>query len=98
MKQRLTFFPLLAATLCFLPLACSNKNIETAKLREAFASAGDGPKQQLDQALADIEASNYVAAIEPLRKVAYTVKMNVTQRKLLEDTMTKVKAKASQQK
>jgi hypothetical protein len=98
MKKRLTFLPLLAGMVCLLPLACSNKSIDTAKVRAAFASVAGAPKQQLDEALGDIEASNYVAAVEPLRRVAYSVKMNATQRKLLEDTMAKVKAKAAAQK
>jgi len=98
MKQRLTFLPLLVGMVCLLPLACSNKNIDTTKVRAAFASVTGASKQQLDEALADIDASNYVAAVAPLRKVAYSVKMDVTQRKLLEDTMAKVKAKAAAQK
>jgi hypothetical protein len=97
MKNRLTLIPALAATVCLVAAGCSNKNIDVAKVRAAFQSVSGAPRAQLDEALADIESSNYVAAIKPLRTVAYSVKMDVTQRKIFEDMVAKVKAKAGAQ-
>lgn len=98
LKKTLTFLSVLVGLVCLLSLGCSNKNIDTAQVRSAFQSVAGAPRQQLDEALADIDASNYVAAIEPLRKVAYSVKMDVTQRKIFEDMAAKVRAKAAAQK
>jgi hypothetical protein len=98
MKKWLTFLPALIGLMCLAALGCSNRNIDTAKVRTAFQSIGGPPKAQLDEALTDIESSNYAAALTPLRTVAYTVKMNIDQRKVFEDMMAKVKAKAAAQK
>ena len=98
MKNRLTFLPVLAALLCLAAFGCSNKEIDVAKVRDAFQSVTGAPRQPLDEALRDIETSNYLAALKPLRTVAYSVKMNAAQRKILEDTVTKVKARAAAQK
>jgi hypothetical protein len=94
------FFSLLApaAALCLAATACSNKAIDTAKVRAAFAAVSNAPRQQLDEALSDIENSNYVAALKPLRTVAYSVKMDASQRKIFEDLVAKVKARAEAQK
>jgi hypothetical protein len=98
MKKRLILLSAVAGTVCLAAIGCSNKNIDTAKVREAFQSLSGEPKQQLEQALTAIEASNYVAAIKPLRGLGYSIKMDVKQRKILEDTMNKVNAKAAAQK
>jgi hypothetical protein len=98
MKKRLILLPALAGVLCLAATGCSNKSIDVAKVRDAFQSLSDGPKEQLEQALKDIEASNYVAAVKPLERVAYSIKMDVKQRKLLEDTLTRTRAKAAKQK
>jgi hypothetical protein len=97
MKKWLTLLSALAGMACLAAVGCSNKTIDAAKIRAAFQSVSGAPKEQLEEALTDIQASNYVAALKPLRTVAYTVKMNVTQRKIFEDTMAKVRAKAAAQ-
>ncbi len=98
MKKRLIFLPVLAGLLCLAASGCSNKNIDTAKVREAFQSVSGDAKEQLEEALKDIEASNYVAAVKPLRTVAYTVRMDANQRKVLEEMMKKLRAKVAAQK
>jgi hypothetical protein len=94
----LIFLPVLAGLLCLAASGCSNKNIDTAKVREAFQSVSGDSRAQLEEALKDIEASNYVAAVKPLRTVAYTVRMDANQRKVLEEMMKKLRAKVAAQK
>jgi len=78
-------------------VGCSNSNIDTAKVRAAFASVQGDPKMQLETALAAIDATNYVAAVAPLEKAAYELKMDTNQREILMDTLKKVRAKAARQ-
>jgi hypothetical protein len=98
MKKCLTILIVVAGMMCLAAAGCSNKTIDTAKVREAFQSVTGPPKEQLDEALTDIDASNFTAAIKPLRTVAYSVRMDANQRQILEDTMNKVKARAAAQK
>lgn len=85
----------LTGLVCLLAAGCSNSNIDTARVRAAFPSiTGDG-KAQLETALGAIDASNYAAAVKPLEKAAYEIKMDKNQRVILEDTLQKVRAKAA---
>jgi hypothetical protein len=98
MKKRLLLIFTMTGLVWLVALGCSNNNIDTAKVREAFQSlSGDG-KQYLEQGLKAIDESNYVAAARPLKKLAYTVKLDKPQRDILEDTIVKVEAKAAKQK
>jgi hypothetical protein len=95
MKKRLIHIVAMTALALLVSLGCSNKKIDTAKVRAAFQSLTGEDKQYLDQGLAAIDQSNYVGAIRPLKKVAYTAKMDINQRTLLEDTIAKVEARAA---
>jgi cytochrome c-type biogenesis protein CcmH/NrfG len=98
MKKRLALIFTLTVLAWLVAAGCSNNNIDTAKVRAAFASLSGGPKDDLDLALKAIEQSNYVAAIRPLKVLAISVKMDKNQTLLLEDTLAKVEAKAAQKK
>jgi hypothetical protein len=98
MKKRLIFLPLLAGLLCFAAAGCSEKSIDTAKVRAAFPTVADTSKQLLEEGLADIDHSNYVAAVKPLRMFAFTTKMDRAQRKIMADTIARVNAKAAASK
>jgi outer membrane murein-binding lipoprotein Lpp len=92
MKKRL--FTLVAvASLALLTLAGCSNNIDTAKLRDAFQGLGKDQKLQMDVAIAAIDAGKYDEALPPLRKVAYSAKLDKTQVKLLDKTIAKVRAK-----
>jgi hypothetical protein len=93
MKKRL--FTLFAvASLALLSLvACSNPNVDTAKVRAALQDIAPEQKAQLEVALAEIDAGKYNEALLPLRKIAYTAKLNKSQVKLLDKTIAKVRAK-----
>ena len=98
MEKRLI---LLVTITCLSWLAlsgCSNKNIDTAKVRAAFQSLSGDAKENLETALKAIDESNYEAADRPLKWLAYKVKIDKNQRDILEDTITKVEAKAAKQK
>ncbi len=87
----------MASALLLVVGGCSNNNIDTAKVRAAFQSGLDqGQKDQLEIALADIEAAKYKDALLPLRKVAFGAKLDSSQRKILKDTMEKVQRKIAQ--
>ena len=79
-------------------LGCSNNNIDTAKVRDAFQSLTGEAKDDLEQGLKAIDQSNYVAAVRPLKVLAIKVKMDKDHRIILEDTIAKVQAKAANQK
>ena len=93
MKKRL--FTLVAvASLAFLALAgCSNPNVDTAKVRAGLQSIGADQKVQLELALSAIDAGKYKEALLPLRKVAYTARLDKKQTKILQETIEKVRAK-----
>jgi cytochrome c-type biogenesis protein CcmH/NrfG len=93
MKKRL--YTLVAvASLAFLTLVgCSNPDVDTAKVRAALQSIGNEQKVQLDLALSAIDAGKYNEALQPLRKVIYGAKLDKNQRKLMEETIAKVRAK-----
>jgi hypothetical protein len=97
MKKR--FFTLVAAaSLAFLFLVgCSNKNIDTAKVRAGLQSL-DGPqKEQLEAGLSAIDAGKYKEALLPLRKLAFGAKLDKTQSKILKDTLEKLQVKIAKE-
>jgi cellobiose-specific phosphotransferase system component IIA len=98
MKKRMLSFVVLTGWVCLVAAGCSNSNIDTAKVRAAFPSIDGDAKAQLEQALAAIDASNYAAAVKPLEKAAYEIKMDKNQREILTDTLKKARAKAARQK
>jgi hypothetical protein len=98
MKKRLIQIFTMTGLIVLVATGCSNKKIDTAKVREAFQSLTGESKQYLEQGLADIDQSNYIAAVKPLNKAAYLAKLDKAQRLLLEDTIAKVQAKAAKQK
>ncbi len=98
MKKRLILLLALTGLAWLAASGCSNKNIDTAKVRAAFQSLSGEGKQYIEEGLKAIEQSNYVAAVRPLKNVAYTVKLDKNQRVILEDTIAKVEAKAAKQK
>ena len=98
MKKRLILLFALTGLAWLAAPGCSNKSIDTAKVRAAFQSLSGEGKQYIEEGLKAIEQSNYVAAVRPLKNVAYTVKLDKNQRVILEDTIAKVEAKAAKQK
>lgn len=98
MKKRLMLLFAMTSLAWLVAAGCSNKNIDTAKVREACQSLTGGAKDSLEQALKAIDQGNFVAAVRPLKNIAYTVKLNKDQRIILEDTIAKVEAKAAKQK
>ena len=98
MKKRLILLVTVTGLAWMAVSGCSNKNIDTAKVRAAFPSLSGEAKQNLDMGLQAIDQSNYQAAVRPLKSIAYKVKMDKNQRDILEDTITKAEAKAAQQK
>jgi hypothetical protein len=98
MKKRLILLVTVVGLACLVGSGCSDKNIDTAKVRAAFQSlTGDG-RQYLDQGLKSIDEGNYAAAVRPLQTLAYKVKLEKNQRDILEDTISKVEAKAAKPK
>jgi hypothetical protein len=97
MKKRIIPLVMVAGLICVAAAGCSNSAIDTAKVRAAFASVQGDARVQLDTGLAAIDASNYVAAVPPLEKAAYELKMDKNQRDILKDTLKKVRAKAARQ-
>jgi hypothetical protein len=98
MKKRLILLVTMTGLAWMAVSGCSNKNIDTAKVRAAFPALSGEAKQNLDMGLQAIDQSNYQAAVRPLKSIAYKVKMDKNQRDILEDTITKAEAKAAQQK
>jgi len=98
MKKRLTLIFTLTSLVWLAASGCSNKNIDTAKVRAAFPAISGDAKNILEQALKDIDQSNYVAAVRPLKVLALQVKMDKDQRLILADTIAKAAAKAGPQK
>jgi cytochrome c-type biogenesis protein CcmH/NrfG len=98
MKKRLILLLTLTALAGLVASGCSDKKIDTAKVRAAFQSLSGENKQYLEDGLTAIDQTNYAAAVRPLKKVAYTTKMDLNQRSLLEDTIAKAEAKAAKQK
>jgi len=95
MKKRLILLVTMTGLAWLAASGCSNKNIDTAKVREAFQSLSGDARQYLDQGLKAIDESNYVAAVRPLKKLGFTVKLDKNQRLILEDTIAKAEAKAA---
>ena len=93
---RLSGLFVLAGAIFLSAAGCSNHNIDTAKVRAAFAGIGGDAKTELETGLAAIDASNYPAALKPLVKAGYEIKMDKNQREILADTIKKVRIKARQ--
>jgi hypothetical protein len=94
-KRLLTLVAIVS--LAFLGLVgCSNPNVDTAKVRAAMQSIKPEDKIQLEMALSAIDAGKFEDALLPLRKVADGVKLDKDQRKIIVDTMAKVRAKITQ--
>jgi hypothetical protein len=98
MKKRLILLVAITSVAWLAASGCSEKKIDTAKIREAFPSLSGDARQNLDQGLKDIDESNYAAAVRPLKIIAYKVKLDKTQTAILEDTIAKVEDKAAHQK
>jgi len=98
MKTRLILLAAIASVAWLAASGCSDKKIDTAKVRAAFPSLSGGARQYLDQGLKAIDESNYEAAVRPLKNIAYKIKLDKNQTAILEDTITKAEARAAQQK
>jgi hypothetical protein len=97
MKKRSTLPVILTALVCIAAIGCSNTKIDTAKVRAAFPSIQGDAGVQLERGLAAIDASDYAAAVKPLEKATYELKMDKKQREILEDALKKCRAKAARQ-
>ena len=95
MKKRLFTLVAVASLACLALAGCSNPNVDTAKVRASLQSIEPGPKAQLEAALSAIDAGKYTDALLPLRKVSFDAKLDKKQRKVVENTIAKVKAKIS---
>jgi predicted negative regulator of RcsB-dependent stress response len=93
MKKRLFTLVAVAGLVCLAVVGCSNPNIDTAKVRAALQSIDAGQKAQLEQALTAIDAGKYNDALQPLRKIAFSAKLDKNQGKIIEDTIARVRAK-----
>jgi hypothetical protein len=98
MKKRLIHIFATTGLIAAVALGCAKQNIDTAKVRAALQSLAGDAKQNLEEGLTAIDQSNYVAAVKPLKKIAFTVKLDKDQRVILEDTIAKAEAKAAKQK
>ena len=94
MKKRVISSFVLAGLICLGATGCSNKNIDTAKVRAAFPNLEGDAKVQLEKGLAAIDASDFASAVKPLEKATYEIKMNKDQREILQDTLKKARAQA----
>ncbi|HEY3856758.1 MAG TPA: hypothetical protein VGO67_20425 [Verrucomicrobiae bacterium] len=94
MKKRVISSFVLTALLCLGATGCSNKNIDTAKIRAAFPNLEGDAKVQLEKGLAACDANDYAGAVKPLEKATYEIKMNKDQREILQDALKKARAKS----
>jgi hypothetical protein len=97
MKKRMIQIFAVASLIAAVALGCAKPKIDTAKVRAAFQSLSADAKQNLEEGLTAIDQTNYAAAIKPLKKIAYTVKLDKDQRMLLEDTIAQAEARAAKQ-
>ena len=97
MKKRLFTFVAVASFAFVALVGCSDQNVDTAKLRAALQSLDGAQKAQLELALSDIDSGKYKEAVLPLRKIGFGAKLTKEQAKILQDTMTKVQAKAAKE-
>ena len=95
MKKRVIPSFVLAGLICLGAAGCSNKNIDTAKVRAAFPNIDGDAKVQLEKGLSAIDSGDFASAVKPLEKATYEMKMDKTQREILQDTLKKARAKAS---
>ncbi|MGD1083309.1 MAG: hypothetical protein ABSA47_01005 [Verrucomicrobiota bacterium] len=83
----------LAGLLLWGATGCSNREVDTVKLKSAFQSADQATREKMDEGIADITASNYSAALPVFEKVAYGSKLTKDQRLILVDSIKKLQAK-----
>jgi hypothetical protein len=76
---------------------CSDSEIHIDKVRAALQGLPPEQEARVEESLADIAANNYGAALKPLRALALGAKLDETQRKIIQDTVLKVKLKAEKQ-
>jgi hypothetical protein len=95
MKLLLFSFLMIGALAIGGAMGCSDREMHLDKLRTAFQSASPETKAQLEMAVADINATNFPDAFTALQRVAFATKMTQDQRKILEDTIRKVRIKIS---
>ena len=86
MKKILGAFFLCAVLCC----GCSDSEIHVDKVRAAFQGLPPEQMAQVDESLKNITASNYPAALKPLRSIALTAKLDKKQVNVLNDTMKKI--------
>ncbi|MGD0812927.1 MAG: hypothetical protein ABSA83_04940 [Verrucomicrobiota bacterium] len=92
MKHRLLTLVAVVSFALLAVVGCSDTKIDTAQVRAGLQSLGGAQKVQLEGALTAIDAGRYKDALLPLRKVAFSAKLDSNQRKILGDTITKVRA------
>jgi hypothetical protein len=91
MKRLLFCFLIIGALAVGGAISCSDRTMHLDKLQSAFQSVAPDTKAQLDKAVADINSTNFTDALTVLQKVAFGTKMTEDQRKILEDTIRKVR-------
>ncbi len=95
MRRFISIFAI-AGLIGWVAPGCSEKKIDTAKVRSTFQATS--VKDNIEQACQMIDTSNYVGAIKQLKKIAYTAKLDKDQQLVLQDTLDWVQAKAAKQK
>ena len=75
---------------------CGKKSsVDTAPLERSFASAEPATKTSVDQAVSDIKASDYSAAMARLQKLPAQSKMTPEQRQAVQDVLAQVQKQLS---
>ncbi|MGP8198491.1 MAG: hypothetical protein ACLQU4_03190 [Limisphaerales bacterium] len=92
MKHRLLTLVAIVSFAFLGVVGCKDIKIDTAQVRAGLQSLGDAQKVQLEVALTAIDGGRYKDALLPLRKVAFSAKLDSNQRKILGDTIAKVRA------
>jgi outer membrane protein assembly factor BamD (BamD/ComL family) len=82
---------LAAMLLIAIVAGCSNKNIDTTKLQNAFPSNEGGSQDLIAQGVDAISKTNYPAALDTLEKLAYRPHLTKEQRQILEEVIDKLK-------
>jgi hypothetical protein len=95
MKRLLSSLAVMGALALGGTVGCSDRDMHLDKLQSAFQSAPAETKAELDKAIADINSTNYPPALATLQKVAFATKMTEEQRKIIEDTIHKVRIRIS---
>jgi hypothetical protein len=95
-KMRLFTFAAVSGLALLILAGCSDPNIHTDKVRAALDNIKPEQKLNLEMALNDIDAGKFKEALLPLKKVADGAKLDKDQRKIMEDTLEKVRKKITQ--